>query len=138
MIKIHMKRRICNGKTINDNKDIQRRCLLFQRSARFKQPKEDEELEETNDIHDDQFFLALANWADEWAYDNNIAYGDEHTGTNDMADEFGEFGIDSKEKAIKWIHDDVRRREEFSAEANVESAEYITVDRLRKLSGLSK
>lgn len=57
---------------------------------------------------DEQLYLDLANRADEWAYDNDLPFGSEHMGVNDMADEFAELGIDTFELAKEWVMDQIR------------------------------
>lgn len=57
---------------------------------------------------DEQLYLDLANRADEWAYENDLPFGSEHMGVNDMADEFAELGINTFELAKEWVMDQIR------------------------------
>lgn len=57
--------------------------------------------------NDETMYLELANFADEWAYDNDLPFGSEHHGVNDIADEFAELGIDTRKLAIQWVKDQI-------------------------------
>lgn len=53
---------------------------------------------------DDVDYLELADWADTWASKNGIDYGDyDDYGINELADDFAEDDIDTKEKAMEYI-----------------------------------
>jgi len=75
--------------------------------------------------HVPDFYWELANWVDEWAYENGVDYGDEHSSVDDTADTFGELGIDSKEAAMDWAKKQAQGREEmeWDVEDAAESAE---------------
>lgn len=64
----------------------------------------DESIEEAKKPDEDGDYLELADWADTWASKNGIDYGDyDDYGINELADDFAEDDIDTKEKAIEYI-----------------------------------
>ena len=53
---------------------------------------------------DDVDYIELADWADTWASKNGIDFGDyDDYGINELADDFAEDDIDTKEKAMEYI-----------------------------------
>lgn len=65
---------------------------------------DEEQIEENNDVN----YNDLANRVDEWAYVNDLPFGSEHLGVNDMVDEFADLGIDTFDLAKEWVMDQIR------------------------------
>jgi hypothetical protein len=61
-----------------------------------------------------EFYLDLASWVDDWAYENGVEYSNSaDDSVNDTADLFSELGIDTKEAAIEWATKQARDNEEM-------------------------
>lgn len=92
-------------------------------------------VEESMTDFDDAHYQELANWIDEYAYENGIAYGHEDQSSYDVADEFAELGIDTKEEAIEWLKNENRYTDQ-GEDPTARGYRDESVNRIAELAGV--